>query len=91
MSLHPDFVIACKTHLPELFRIWLSVDPEDQRWVTRIIEQDDHHTQAESSIERYKGARTSTAFRKGIEESEAYHSLSKAIAEYQPEYCSRPA
>ena len=85
MSLHPDFVIACKTHLPELFRIWLSVDPEDQRWVTRIIEQDDHHTQAESSIERYKGARTSTAFRKGIEESEAYHSLSKAIIEYQPE------
>ena len=85
MPLHPDFVKACKIHLPELFRIWLSVDPEDQRRVTRIITQDDYNTRAETSIERYRGGRTSTAFRERIEGSEAYHELSKAIAEYQPE------
>lgn len=86
MSLHPDFVKACKTFLPELFQIWLSVDPKDHRRVTKkLTEPSDDHFQCKISIERYRGDNTSTEFRERLQDSAAYHKLRQAIEEFQPE------
>ena len=85
MSLHPDFVKAFKTHLPELFQIWVSIDPIDRRPVVEPIAQKAYRV----SSERFRGEYTLSACRARFEQSDAYRNLGEAISKYQYELTQR--
>lgn len=81
MSLNPEFIAASKKCLPEIFRVWLAVEPVDLRRVMRPAGPNTHSI----SIEPYRGSRTWIEFDRAIRSSDALRELSQAIDDFQPE------